>query len=245
MWCRFQSGSKMSVGEAEGEQVLHRLLAQVMVDAEDLLLPPVREQRAVQLDRRGEVASEGLLDDQAPPALRMGMQARGRKFPADHPEHGRRRGEIEEGVAAGFVPGTQEVEALAHLAVGRVVLETAGDVVQPTGEVLPDGCIEVIARCEAADRGVHALPELRRGHRLARHADDRDARGEQSVAGQVVERGDQQPPHHVAGGAEDDEDAGISLGRGHFFTACPPNWLRNAAITFIVGASAWREAKRA
>ena len=28
-------------------------------------------------------------------------------------------------------------------------------------------------------------------------------------------------------------------------TACPPNWLRIAAIAFIAGLSSWREVKRA
>ena len=29
------------------------------------------------------------------------------------------------------------------------------------------------------------------------------------------------------------------------WTACPPNWLRIAAIAFIAGLSSWREVKRA
>ncbi len=34
---------------------------------------------------------------------------------------------------------------------------------------------------------------------------------------------------------------------GYFFdsTACPPNWLRSAAIIFICGESSWRDANRA
>ncbi len=58
-----------AVGEAEGEQVLHRLLAEVMVDAVDLLLRPVGQQLAVELDGRGEVVAEGLLDDESRPPL--------------------------------------------------------------------------------------------------------------------------------------------------------------------------------
>ena len=51
------------VGEAEDEEVLHRLLAQVVVDAEDGWLGEDGVERRVERLRRGEVAAEGLLDD--------------------------------------------------------------------------------------------------------------------------------------------------------------------------------------
>src|SRR5262249_7073711 len=53
------------VGEAEEQHVVHRPLAQVMVDPKDSLLVEAAEQRAVQLLRRREVTAEGLLDDDA------------------------------------------------------------------------------------------------------------------------------------------------------------------------------------
>jgi hypothetical protein len=34
-------------------------------------------------------------------------------------------------------------------------------------------------------------------------------------------------------------------GGGAVSTACPPNWLRMAAIAFIAGESSWRDTKRA
>ena len=51
------------VAETEDEDVLHRLLAEVVVDAEDLLLVEDREQLVVELPRGLEVVPEGLLDD--------------------------------------------------------------------------------------------------------------------------------------------------------------------------------------
>ena len=51
------------VGEAEGEDVLRRLLAQEVVDPEDLLLVEDLVQLAVQLLRRGQVGAERLLHD--------------------------------------------------------------------------------------------------------------------------------------------------------------------------------------
>ena len=51
------------VGEAEVEQVLDRLLAEVVVDAEDRRLGEHLVDRRVQCPRRREVASERLLED--------------------------------------------------------------------------------------------------------------------------------------------------------------------------------------
>src|SRR4030095_4448474 len=51
------------VGEAEDEDVVDRLLAEVVVDAEDRRLREYRVQDAVQLLRRSEIAAERLLDD--------------------------------------------------------------------------------------------------------------------------------------------------------------------------------------
>ena len=53
------------VGEAEVEQVLHRLLAEVVIDAEDRRLGEHLVQRLVERARRGEVAAERLLDRDA------------------------------------------------------------------------------------------------------------------------------------------------------------------------------------
>ena len=51
-----------AVGEPERHHVLHRLLAQVVVDPEDLLLLEHAEHRPVELARLLKGGSEGLLD---------------------------------------------------------------------------------------------------------------------------------------------------------------------------------------
>ena len=53
------------IRKAEEEQVLHRLLAEVVIDAIDGLFVETAMQRFVQFDRRGQVAAERLLDDDA------------------------------------------------------------------------------------------------------------------------------------------------------------------------------------
>src|SRR5439155_26204416 len=52
------------VAEPEHEQVLHRLLAEIVVDAKHTSLGNDRVQRPVELTRGLEVAPEGLLDDE-------------------------------------------------------------------------------------------------------------------------------------------------------------------------------------
>ena len=53
------------VGEAQRHQVLDRLLAEVVVDAEDLRLVEVLEHRLVLRAGRGEVVADRLLDHDA------------------------------------------------------------------------------------------------------------------------------------------------------------------------------------
>ena len=53
------------IGEAEEEHVVHRPLAQVMVDAEDRLLVEGAEQGAVERLRREEIVTERFFNDDA------------------------------------------------------------------------------------------------------------------------------------------------------------------------------------
>ena len=93
------------VAEPEDQQVLHGLLAQVVVDAVDLLLAEDLADLAVQPLRRLEIVAERLLDDDPPPAAVVPLVVE-----PDPPEPGDDAGElrgldgqIEQVVAAGPV----------------------------------------------------------------------------------------------------------------------------------------------
>ena len=58
---------EQAVGEAQHQDVLHRLLAEIMIDAENLILFEDAEQFLVERLRRGEIGAERLFDDDAPP----------------------------------------------------------------------------------------------------------------------------------------------------------------------------------
>ena len=64
-----------AVGEPEHQHVLDGLLAEVVVDAEDLLLVEEAADLLVQLAGRGEVVAERLLDDEPRPALSAATHA--------------------------------------------------------------------------------------------------------------------------------------------------------------------------
>ena len=83
---RLQEG----IGEAEEEQVLHRVLAEIMVDAEDRRLVEVAEQDAIEVLGRGEVPAERFFDDDAatPGAARLAQLFH------DHCEHRGRDGQV-------------------------------------------------------------------------------------------------------------------------------------------------------
>ena len=63
-----------AVGEAQGQDVLDRLLAEVVIDPVDLLLPEHAGDQLVQLLGRAQVVAERLLDDDARPAVLLGGQ---------------------------------------------------------------------------------------------------------------------------------------------------------------------------
>ena len=113
-------GLEQGVGEAEDQNILHGLLAEVMVDPEHLLLVERTEHRLVERARRGEIASKGLFHDDARPAfVPVGEAAVAEVI--DDIRHGRRgHGKIKKDV--GLVPiGAQLVEGSA-----KFIIETPG-----------------------------------------------------------------------------------------------------------------------
>ena len=97
---------KEAVGEAQRHDALHRVLAEEMIDAENLILAQHAEDAGVEELRRCEVVAEGLLDHDAPPigrsAVGVGMLARqsgGPELLDDGLEETVGDGEVEDDVA--------------------------------------------------------------------------------------------------------------------------------------------------
>jgi hypothetical protein len=70
-------------------------------------------------------------------------------------------------------------------------VEAGRQVVEARDEVVPHLLVEGGARVELADVLAHAGPEGVGAERIHRRAEQREAIGQQTVAGEVVERGHQ------------------------------------------------------
>src|SRR5690349_16864162 len=90
------------VGEPEGEDVLHRLFAEIVVNAIDLLLVYGPTNHCIESLCAGGIPSKRLLDDKTCPALALALaidQAVFRKARDDRCEEHGRRGEVENAIA--------------------------------------------------------------------------------------------------------------------------------------------------
>ena len=202
---------------------------------------------------------ERLLDDQPDPTL--GAAPRG-DLCDERPDRARRDREVVDAVSLRAQVRVERRERVAQLVLGLVVGEVERHVVHAFGEPLPRFVFERVARV-ILDRLLHPFLERVVGLLGARGADDPETLGQQAADRERVQRRQQLLRRQVAGRAEDDEDARVGptanpqaveqrvlLGRrGHDgrsgWTACPPNWLRSAALTLAANDSSWRDANRA
>jgi hypothetical protein len=171
-------GLEELVGEADGQEVLDGLLAQVVVDPED------RVRREHSLDDRVEfaggfeVVAERLLDDHAPPrAVGAGRHPGTLQLSAYGREGARRDREIEGVVAAGSAALVEFGESLGQPVEGVVVIETARHKAQALGEATPDLLLEGRPSMRF-DRVVNDLGEVLDRPIPAGEADQREAWGQ-------------------------------------------------------------------
>ena len=190
-----------AVGEAEREDVLHRLLAQEVVDAEDLVLLDDVLECGVQVARGRQVQAERLLHDQTGP-VREPLLAEHR----DHRLHrARGDGEVEQPPDLGGV-GRHRLLGLAD-GLGQVgaVLGVGGLEAQPREQVVGEVAVEVV---DAVVEGrADPLAELLVGAGgVPPGADDGVLLGQPTSGREVVEPGEQLAGGQVAGRAEEDQD---------------------------------------
>jgi len=194
------------IGEAQDEEVLDGLLAEVVVDAEDLRLAEVAGGDGVEVDRRGEILAERLLDDDL--ALEVGAEPAGgeaglAEVLKDRLEDRGRGRDIEDQLQgpAGASLGGRDLVFQRGEGLGVVV--TAGLVGNVVLDALPDVGAELAAG-ELPDVGGGLGAELGVRHGLAAEADQVEVGRQEAVDGQVVEGGQEFARRQVAGGAEDD-----------------------------------------
>ena len=192
-----------AVREAKDQHVLDRLLAQVVVDPEDLALLEVLEDRGVQLLRALEVVAERLLDDEPCPARRMPALA---ELGDDGLNRRRRDGEVVDAVPGRSVLLVELVQARDHQVLTLVVGEVRGDIARDLCQLIPDVLPELVPAVLLHGL-LHARAKVVRRHRAPCDADDREVLGEEPPECERVERGKELPLRQVAGGSEDRERA--------------------------------------
>ena len=252
-----------AVRKAEDHDVLHGLLAEVVVDPVDLRLREDGVQLAIQGLGTREIVPERLLDDHAFPALGLLDQAGGSQVAGDHREELRERRHVEDPVARGATFLVELGEPCAQPVVASLVVESHRHVVEALGERVPDGIVDRLGPRVLLHGGPHDLAKLVIRPDRIRATNNAEAGRQIAVERQVIERRHQLPGGQVARGAEDDHDVRIGgagkgqpfpqhvLGEGRglchgysAFTGWPPNSLRRAASTLPLKESSCRERKR-
>ena len=188
---------EQQVAETQRHQVLHRLLAQIVVDAEDLAFGEVPAHRLVDALAGSEVVPERLLEHQSDPlvvqprlgdALRNALEQvrRGR-----HVDHDRLR-------ATGANP-------VRDLGVAFLLRQVDRAIAQHLGEACVLGIVERLVPVQALEVLVHPVAIGGVVHLGARRGKHAAGAGQRAVAPSLEERGHQLAPGEVAGAAEEDD----------------------------------------
>ena len=193
------------IAKAQRKQVLHRVFAQIVVDAVDLLLTEIAVNEIVQCARARQVASERLFDHEPRPA-RAAIELRAADRLDSGAERLRRQREVEHPPARQAVRALDGADARAERAksCAALVLEA----VEVQAAAAP--AMAYARRLEAClgEAGARPFAELRVVHAgAARDAEHVEISGQAAALAQVKQRGQQFAPHEIAGRAEYDEQA--------------------------------------
>ena len=199
-------GLEDPVREPQDEDVLDGLLAEVVVDAEDLILAEDGVHDLRELHRGRKVPAERLLDDDPRPT-RLAPEAMRADGLDDRRIGRRRRREVEEPVRVRAELSVDVVEPPPQVVVRRLVRRR--DEVDVLGEALPDLFVQRLRPRMPRDRVAELRAEAVVGHRLARRADDGERGREETLEREVVQGGKELALREVAGAAEDDDRRGL------------------------------------
>ena len=198
---------KQGVGEAEGQDILHRLLAQVMIDAEDLGFVEEFGEVAVQGPGRVQVAAERLFHHDAVPHAVL-VELRPGQFPGHGLDHGGWQAQVKDAVGPGIPLPVLVRQLPGQFAEDLGLLQVGGHEGQVSGEAAPalfgQGAAGVLvhARFEVAVKGLLF-------HMLVAGADDAKLFRQPAIHVKAIDGRDELAPGQVAGGSEDDKNRGL------------------------------------
>ncbi len=183
------------VGEAEVEQVLHRLLAEIVIDAEDRALVEDAVQGLVERACRGEIAAKRLFHYHA----RCGRAVQPGEALDDGREHARRDGEV-------MQRPLRTAERLADPLEGCLVAVVSVDVAQETTQLGGDLVVRQPVRLQAV---AHSIAQALEVPVVSSHADDRNV--EAAAAHERLERRKDLLVSQVSGGAKQHQGVRIRV----------------------------------
>ena len=200
-------GLEDGVVEAEHHDVLHRLFAQVVIDAINLVFRQHRFDVPVQGLRRVQIVPERLFDDHPPPAS-AGLlgQSRLAQLLNDRGKELWRRGQVEEIVRLSAVFLVYAGELRRQSGIRGRIAEFAAQVVEPIAEPLKFFGAAVPGIQEAG----HLVAKLIASQIVEGHTHDRKSLGKQLGFHQVIQGRNQLALGQVTGGAEQNHDARTS-----------------------------------
>ncbi|MDQ6915688.1 MAG: hypothetical protein M3155_07760 [Actinomycetota bacterium] len=187
-----------AVGEAQRDEVVHRLATEEVVDAKHALLGEDGVDEPVEAPGAVEVGAERLLEDhpgvlgQATVADRLHDLAGGARRDGEAVQAPRGASELTLGVLHGLLERLCLLEA-----------ERGG------GQAAREACPGLGVCCLVADRGAREGAEVVVGALAAGGADDAEPVGHEPGPGQVKEPGKELASREVAAGAEQDDDVVI------------------------------------
>ena len=229
-------GMEDLVGKTQGQEVLHGLLAEVVVNAVDLALLEHLVQALGQGTGAFQVAAVGLFHHQSAPFPGQ-VEAQTTQFLGHRGKGGGRQGQVKHpegrGVKGGFQVGHPAAEALpifgglgpkgyvagvASPLSGLIAVDTGGH--QGLGHEIP---VRIVVKPVAPGYSQEP-PAL-----------------EFRFPGDAEKSGQKFPPGQVAVAAEDHKEEGSHAFSERRRTRWPPNWFRSAATTRAAKESSRRE----
>lgn len=191
---------EQGIAEAQRQQVLHTLLAEVMVDPEDALLVEDPTDAIVDLDGTGQIMADGLFQQGAGAwARQAGSAQRG----ADLCIEARRGRQVIDHITV-----AHRFDGLDQGAKGGLVVEPRSlvmDAIQQRRQLPGVTFRRAVAALDGLD---HRLPERIRRQLAAPGAEHLEVGPQIAVALQSVERGQQHALGKITGGAKDHHQTG-------------------------------------
>src|SRR5579885_1870232 len=152
---------KDAVSQAEDQDILHRLFAEIVVDAVDLFLAKDLAHLAIELFGRGEIVSKGFFDDDARPALAVSIQPRRSEILNDFGVLAGWSREVENTIAAGAALQIDSIEQGAQLFVAIGIVKVGLQVVDAGRKAFPYLRINRLLTREFVDGVQRLLAEFR------------------------------------------------------------------------------------